>query len=620
MTGYWRPTLGALPVSEGRCLFRVWAPRRRRVDLQIVAPRERVIPMKAAPLGYFELQIEDAPPGTRYFYRLDDEVDRPDPASRSQPDGVHGPSEIVDRQFAWSDQSWHGLPLERYILYELHVGTFTNEGTFDAVIPRLKELADLGVTAIELMPVAQFAGSRGWGYDGVYPFAPQNSYGGSAGLKRLVNACHAHGLAVVLDAVYNHFGPEGCYFQEFGHYFTDTYRTPWGRAVNLDGSHSDEVRACLIENALYWIHEFHIDALRLDAIHAIHDETAKPFLAELSRTVHRHAIDLNRHVHLIGESDLNDVRVVRPECQGGLGLDAQWADDFHHCLYTLLTTSENPYRRDYGTFELLVESYRQAFAYTGQYCPSRERRHGAPPGTEPGSNFVVFIQNHDQVGNCRCGERLGAVADFERQKLAAGTVLLSPYIPLLFMGEEYGETAPFQYFVDFSDANLIHAVREGRQREFAMYGNDHTLDPQAPETFLRSKLDPTLRFAGPHEALWKLHRTLLRLRKGTAALRIPDRERMRLLPLPDQQTLAVIRWDEASEVLVVMNFSEQTQEVHLPLRSGGWARRLDSADSEWLGPGSPTPHHLDVHEIANLSLSPTSIVVYERGSVHKYQQ
>jgi maltooligosyltrehalose trehalohydrolase len=613
MSGVRIPAHGAAYLGDGRCRFRVWASQHRRLDLHIVQPHDRIIPMTPAAHGYFEADLKDVKPGTRYFYRFADGRERPDPASRSQPDGVHAPSEVVDPAFPWSDRAWHGLPLERFVLYELHVGTFTAEGTFDAIIPYLPELTDLGITAVELMPVAQFAGSRGWGYDGVHPFAPQNSYGGPAGLKRLVDACHSHGLAVVLDVVYNHFGPEGGYLHEYARYFTDRYRTPWGQAVNMDGPGSDEVRRFLIENALQWIDEYHIDALRLDAIHAIHDETAVPFLAELSQAVKQRGVDLNRQVHLIAESDLNDVRVTRAVRDGGLGLDAQWADDFHHCLYTLLADCENPYRRDYGSFELLVESYRNGFAYTGQYCPSRERRHGAPPAGASGGQFVVFIQNHDQIGNCRCGERLGQVVSFEQQKLAAGTLLLSPYIPLLFMGEEYGETAPFQYFVDFADPGLVQAVREGRRREFAMYGNDHTLDPQAIETFRRSKLDHTLRARGKQHVLRELHRTLLGLRRNIPALRFPDTDRMRLIPLAEKRTLAVLRWQDVHEALVVMNFSDQTVEVRVPLREGEWIRRLDTADTSWLGEGSAAPDRLNGGGESTLTLGAASVVLYERS-------
>jgi len=607
---FWKPRLGAVYLGADRCRFRVWASRRERVELHLVAPHDRVVPMARNALGYFEATVEGVPPGARYLYRLDGGDERPDPASRSQPTTVHGPSEVVDPAFAWTDAHWHGLPLDRYVAYELHVGTFTPEGTFDAAVAHLDELVELGVTAVELMPVAQFAGARGWGYDGVYPFAPQASYGGPAGLRRLVDACHARGLAVVLDVVYNHFGPEGGYLQEFGHYFTDRYKTPWGDAVNVDGPKSDEVRRYLIENALYWVHEFHVDALRLDAVHAIHDETATPFLMELADVVRRYATDLNRQVYLIAESDLNDVRVLNPPALGGLGLDAQWADDFHHCVFTLLTDIESPYHRDYNSFDLLANAYRHGYAYTGQFCPTRERRHGNQPADLPGRQFVVCIQNHDQIGNRKFGDRFAAHAPFEAQKLAAATVLLSPYTPMLFMGEEYGESAPFQYFVDFSDPGLVEAVREGRKREFEMGGGDDPPDPQAEETFRRSRLDRTLRHGGKHKVLWDFYRELLRLRRESPPLRFPDKGRMRVTPFRDERTLLVERWDGDDEVLIGLNFSDRPAALRATLKAGTWARVLDSAAPEWLGPGTPTPEELTARSELELTLAPHSAAVF----------
>jgi maltooligosyltrehalose trehalohydrolase len=610
MRTFWRPRLGAVYLGDGRCRFRVWASKRERVELHLTGPIDRVVPMEPREPGYFEVTLDAVEPGTRYLYRLDGETQRPDPASRFQPTTVHEPSAVVDPSFPWTDRFWHGVPLDRYVIYELHVGTFTPEGTFDAVVPRLNDLVELGVTAVELMPVAQFPGKRGWGYDGVYPFAPQNSYGGPAGLKRLVDACHAHGLAVVLDVVYNHFGPEGGYLQEFGHYFTDKYKTPWGNAINVDGPKSDEVRRYLIENALYWVHEFHVDALRLDAIHAIHDETATPFLMELVNVVGRYATDLNRQVYVIGESDLNDVRVLRPPELGGLGLPAQWADDFHHCVFTLLTGEESQYHLDYNEFDLLVDAYRYGYAYTGQFCATRERRHGNQPVNLPGRQFVVCIQNHDQIGNRKFGERFGALADFEALKLVAGAVLLAPYTPMLFMGEEYGETAPFQYFVDFSDPGLVEAVREGRKEEFKMAGGEDPPDPQAEETFRHSKLNWRLRGEGRHRLLLEFYRELLRLRRESPALRFPDRERMRVTPFPESHALAAERWDGDDESLVALNFSDRPAEVRVSLASGTWDRVLDSADPRWGGPGTPAPAELTAGSEVRFTLAPHAVAAY----------
>ncbi len=494
-----RTSLGATYYGDGRCRFLVWAPLAERVEIRQLSPQERSAALEKLPQGYHRAVLTDFDPSGRYVYRLykiqaKEPVERPDPASRFQPEGVHGPSQVVDAEFDWEDADWHGLPLSQYIIYELHVGTFTPAGTFDAVIAHLDELRDIGITAVELMPVAQFPGTRNWGYDGTYPFAAQNSYGGPQGLKRLVNACHRKGLAVILDVVYNHLGPEGNYLRDFGPYFTDFYQTPWGEAVNFDGPYSDDVRRFFMENALYWVEDCHIDALRLDAVHAILDFSARPFLEELARTVHRAAERLNRRIYCIAESALNDTRIIRPRELGGFALDAQWNDDFHHALHALLTGEQTGYYQDFGRLHQLARAWRRGFVYDGQYSGYRQRAHGNSSRNIPAQQLVVFAQNHDQIGNRMLGERLSRLVSFEDLKLAAGLVLLSPFIPLLFMGEEYGETAPFQYFIDHSDPELVNAVREGRRREFAAFGwEEEPPDPQDEATFLRSKLDRSLR-------------------------------------------------------------------------------------------------------------------------------
>ncbi|PYV01833.1 MAG: malto-oligosyltrehalose trehalohydrolase, partial [Acidobacteria bacterium] len=466
-------TLGATWLGDGRCRFLVWAPHAQTVEVLVLAPQPQTAIMERIERGYYEAIIAGVGPGSLYVYRLDGSHERPDPASRFQPQGVHGPSQVVDTQaFEWGEDGWSGLPLESYLIYELHVGTFTPEGTFDGAIPHLDDLKDLGVTAVELMPVAQFPGARNWGYDGVYPFAVQASYGGPDGLRRLINACHQREVAVVLDVVYNHLGPEGNYFGDFGPYFSDRYRTPWGLGFNFDGPESDEVVRFFVENAIEWLTEFHVDALRLDAIHSIVDLCARPFLAELSQAVRTLAQRLDRRVYLIAESNLNDVRVIRPPQLGGFGFDAQWNDDFHRALHTLLTGERNGYYCDFGGVEPLAKALTEGFVYSGQYSRYRRRRHGNSSRLIPAHRLVVFAQNHDQVGNRMLGERLSALVSlvsFEGLKLAAGTTILSPFIPLLFMGEEYGETAPFQYFVDHSDPALIELVREGRRKDFARF-------------------------------------------------------------------------------------------------------------------------------------------------------
>jgi maltooligosyltrehalose trehalohydrolase len=368
--------LGATYSGNGRCRFLVWAPLVSRVDLHVVSPADRTFPLEKDRQGYHRATLDDIGSGSLYFYRLDGERERPDPASRFQSQGIHGPSQVVDLYFPWEDRDWTGPPLEEYIIYELHVGTFTARGTFNALIPHLDELRDLGITAVELMPVAQFPGSRNWGYDGAYPFAVQDSYGGPEGLKSLVDACHRKGLAVVLDVVCNHLGPEGNHLGDFGPYFTERYKTLWGAALNFDGPYSDHVRRFFIENAVYWMSEFHIDALRLDALHAILDISARPFIEELAASFHEKARQLGRRAYLFGESSANDARLIRQPESGGYGLDAQWNDDFHHSLHTLLTGERAGYYRDFGKIRHLVKAFREGFVYSGQYSEYRRRSHG----------------------------------------------------------------------------------------------------------------------------------------------------------------------------------------------------------------------------------------------------
>jgi maltooligosyltrehalose trehalohydrolase len=580
------------------------------VALRITAPEERVIPMSKDQRGYWRVWSEDVFPGTRYVYRLGPSVERPDPAAHFQPEGVHRASAVVDHTaFPWQDGLWHGIRIEDMIIYELHVGTFTPEGAFDAIIPRLESLRDLGVTAMEIMPVAQFPGERNWGYDGVYPFAVQNSYGGPEGLKRLVNACHQQGLAVILDVVYNHLGPEGNYLADFGPYFTDKYRTPWGRAINFDAAHSDEVRNFFIENALHWFGNYHIDALRLDAIHAIYDTSAKPFLQELAERVEEFSTQQGRKVFLIAESNLNDVRVIRPRESGYFGIDAQWCDDFHHSLRTLLTDERTGYYVDFGRFEQLVKAYREGFVYSWEYSEYRKRRHGSSSADRPAHQFVVFSQNHDQVGNRMLGERLSRLVSFEALKLAAGVVLLSPYIPLLFMGEEYGEESPFLYFVSHSDPNLIEAVRRGRKEEFRSFQwQGEPPDPQDPQTFLKSKLAWERRTEGAPGVLLKFYQHLIRLRREIPALSRLDKENLRISGVEDKKLLVTYRWYDESQTLGVMNFNSADVVFRTELPPGTWRKLVESSDTKWQGPGSTLPE--DIASGQEMTIRPMSCAVY----------
>jgi maltooligosyltrehalose trehalohydrolase len=600
----------------GRCEFTVWAPFRNAVQVKIVSPRERIVALEADGRGYWRATVEDVLPGTLYYYRLDGERDRPDPASCFQPQGVHGPSAVVDpRAFAWQDEAWKGLPLPSMVLYELHVGAFTQEGTFDAVIAQLDYLNELGITAVELMPVAQFPGPRNWGYDGVYPYAVQYSYGGPEGLKRLVNDCHRKGLAVVLDVVYNHLGPEGNYLWDYGPYFTDKYKTPWGDAINFDGPYSDEVRNYFIESALAWVTNYHIDSLRIDAIHGIFDFSAKHFLAELGEAIHARADELGRKICVIPESDLNDVRVINPVEIGGYGLDAQWNDDFHHALHTLLTGERSGYYRDFGTIGHLEKAFREGFVFSGQYSEYRKRSHGSSSKGRPAYQFVVFSQNHDQVGNRMLGERLSSMDSFERLKLVAGAVLLSPYIPLLFMGEEYGETAPFQYFMSHSDAGLIDAIRKGRMEEFASFGwRGAVPDPQDEHSFLRSKINLGLRHAGEHKTLLDFYTMLLKLRKTLPALSMPGKDTLDVIRYEREQSLFLRRRYGESDVLILLAFDADRQSPVVRIPQGKWVKILDSTSPVWGGAGDLTVQSVvSQDEDVVLYLNPHSVVLYNKS-------
>ncbi len=583
--------IGASYLGEGRCEFVVWAPRVDKLEVRIPGPGERLWPMDRDARGYWRTRASGIEPGTDYLYRLDGKTERPDPASAFQPEGVHGPSRVIDHStHSWSDADWCGRPLPELVIYELHVGTFTPEGTFDAVIPRLPELAEMGITAIELMPVAAFPGERNWGYDGVQPFAVQKSYGGPEGLRRLVDACHRSGLAVVLDVVYNHLGPEGNYLREFGPYFTDHYRTPWGEAVNFDGPGSDEVRGYFIENARHWFFRYHIDALRLDAIHAIYDFSARPFLRQLTQEAETWSAERQPPCLLIAESDLNDSRIIRSPRVGGCGLDAQWNDDLHHAIHTLITGEQDGYYRDFGRAADLATALREGYAYSWRYSPYRRRHHGNSAADLPGKRFVVAAQNHDQIGNRLRGERLITLAGFAAAKLAAAAVMLSPFVPLLFMGEEYGETNPFLFFVSFGDPHLIEAVRQGRKEEFSAFGwQEEPPDPQAQATIARSKLDWSRRYQGQGKALTDCYRELLRLRRELPALADLGPKCPRAEGLEEAKLVWFERRSGSHRALVLLNFAARSSEFAFPETAIGWQKRFDSADLAWLGPGPTLP-------------------------------
>ncbi len=606
-----RPTLGATPISGGRWNFSVWAPRHERLELHLPGEHAASRPMQRDALGYHSIVADDVQAGAKYLYGFGNSQERPDPASRRQPEGVHGPSELVDlRNFEWTDGNWKGVPLEDSVFYELHVGTFTREGTFDAVRAALDQLAALGVTTIELMPIAQFPGNRNWGYDGVYPFAVQSSYGTPRDLQVLVNAAHSRGVAVALDVVYNHLGPEGNYLGQYGPYFTDHYKTPWGAALNFDGPNSDEVRHFFIQNALYWLENFHIDALRLDAIHGIFDASAIPFLAELSKAADALAARTGRIISLVAESDLNDARVLRCRCQGGFEMPSQWSDDFHHSVHTLLTGERSGYYEDFGDIQHLAGTLKQGWYYAGQYSRHRRRRHGNRPPSFKGSNYTVCTQNHDQVGNRALGERLSSLVNFESLKLAAGANLLSPFVPLLFMGEEYGEASPFLYFTSHDDPNLAEAVRRGRAEEFRSFDwKEEIPDPQAESTFDRSRLKRDIAHEEPHRTLFRLYQTLLHFRREC---RLGQMGAPSIKEFENSKALLVLQDAQTHNFATLFNFADAPADLGGGFLEGEWKKKIDSSDLEWLGPGTDLPSEFGSSTQTRLLLRPRSFAFFQR--------
>ncbi len=493
-------------------VFEVWAPNAQSMDVVI---HGTPAPMARIADGWWRLDRPDAGHGTDYAFRINGGIPFPDPRSPWQPQGVHSASRVYDQaRFEWHDQRFQQRPLSAALFYELHIGTFTPEGTFEAAIERFDYLVELGVTHIEILPVAEFPGERGWGYDGVDLWAPHHTYGGPDGLKRLVDAAHQKGLAVILDVVYNHLGPDGNYLGQYGPYFSERHLTPWGPSVNLDGPYSDEVRRFFIENAEMWLRDYHIDGLRLDAVHALFDTTAVHFLEELAAKIRRLEAAVRRRLVLIAESDQNDPRLIQVPQVGGYGLDAQWDDSFHHALFTLLSGERDGYLVDYGRVEQVAQCLRQGYVYTGEYSTFRKRRHGRRPLGIPSYRFLAYMQNHDQCGNRGGGERTGHLLTLGQLKIAAALLFTAPFVPMLFMGEEWAASTPFLFFTDHHDQALAQAITQGRRQEFSAFGWDpeHIPDPQDPQTMQRSRLQWGELEQEPHAGMLDWHRRLIDLR------------------------------------------------------------------------------------------------------------
>jgi maltooligosyltrehalose trehalohydrolase len=597
--GYRFPPVGAF-YKDGACSFTVWAPNKEQVEVVV---QNKSHALRKDDFGFWSVQLTKIHPGTEYKFRLDKQQELPDPASRSQPQDIHGPSSVVDPHFDWTDRDWKGLTLRDMIIYELHVGTFTKEGTFDGVISRLKYLKSLGVNAIEIMPVAQFPGSRNWGYDGVYPFAVQHSYGGVAGLKRLVNKAHAEGIAVILDVVYNHLGPEGNYFNEYGPYFTEKYKTPWGKAMNFDDAWSDGVRHFYWQNALMWLDEFHIDGLRLDAVHAIWDSGANHFVNELRKRVKELENASGTSKVLIAEFDLNNPKYISSPDQGGFGLDGQWIDEFHHALHSVITGETNGYYEDFGHLSHLAKAMQDSYVYTGEFSIHRKKFFGAFP-EHNGYQFVIFAQNHDQIGNRMLGDRLTATLSYEQLKLVAATYLLSPQVPMLFMGEEYGEKNPFQYFISHTDKQLIEATRKGRREEFSYFKWEGEVpDPQAEETFGQCVLSWNYETDQQAAKLLEFYKQLIEFRRTRKGMQGRSGENVNVTFDEQRKLIVMERKFEGDCVVIVFNYSNANVD-YISSYGKGLKLLLDSATDQWY---SMTRHKPN----ATIEVGPFTILIFE---------
>jgi maltooligosyltrehalose trehalohydrolase len=589
------------------CLFSVWSPFRKKVEV-ILKDRNVSFPMSRDEFGYWTVEVPDVRPGARYFFKLDGDKEFPDPASRAQPQGIHHASMVVESEYPWSDHSWRGILLGEMIIYELHVGTFTSSHDFDGVISKLSYLKRLGVNTLELLPIAQFPGARNWGYDGVFPFAVQHSYGGANGLKKLVDAAHSEGMAVILDVVYNHQGPEGNYLDEYGPYFTDKYKTGWGRAINFDDAWCDGVRNFYWQNALMWLDEFHVDGLRLDAVHAIWDFSARHFIEGLTENVRHLEKTSGRKKVLIAEFDLNNPRYILPPEIGGYGLDGQWMDEFHHALHALVTGEVDGYYEDFGQTEHMVRALEDSYIYTGQYSVHRKRLFGRKPKGSTYDQFVVFAQNHDQIGNRMLGDRISTLLTNEGLKLAAAVYLLSPHVPMLFMGEEYGERNPFLYFISHTDEELVELIRKGRKKEFSYFRWQGELpDPQSQETFEKCILSWEVDSSQNAQQLFAFYQHLIQLRKKRPALQGKARDSLKILSC-DERVISYERKYNDDYLLIAMNFGKETNPLKVSTKRG-LRKIFDSASAQW---GGPVAGIDKLFTAANdIQLNPQSVSIFE---------
>lgn len=561
--------------EKARIEFRVFAYQKEKVSLLLqTKDGEKIIPMEQEEAHIYSTVIEGLGLDLLYKFRIENEGDYPDPYSNYQPQGVHGFSQIIDHaSYSWNDKEWKGIDLDKLIIYELHTGTFSPEGTFRGVVNKLDYLLELGINAIELMPVTQTPGRWNWGYDGANLFSVNKNYGTPDDLKYLVDTCHQKGIGVILDVVYNHLGPEGNYLPVYGPYFTEKHKTAWGAAVNYDDNFSEYTRAMALENIRFWLEEYHIDCLRLDAIHTIMDESSRHILQEMSSTAKEVSQKTGRKIFLIAETDENDVKVINPPEKGGYGIDAQWMDDFHHIIHSFLTGEKGGYYQDYGRLEGLEKAFKN-YLYTGEFSQFWQKNRGTDASQNPGYQFVVSLQNHDQVGNRARGGRISALVDFHFLKAAAGLIFLSPYIPLLFMGEEYAEKNPFLFFTDYEDSELQSAVSEGRRKEFKDFNWDEIPDPQNEQSFFNSKLTPRENWTKENQWIFNFYRDLINLRKKHPALRHLEKENTEARVNSEQKIVEVKRWNNDKKLRALINMGEE--EIPLEVTSG---RQI--FNSEW---------------------------------------
>lgn len=582
-----------LDSDNQRISFRVFAHNKPGVNLVLHKNgSEKVLPMVEEQADIYSLTVEGMGIDLLYKYQLPGEGDFPDPYSGYQPDGVHGFSQVVDHAaYAWRDAGWRGIDQEELIIYEMHVGAFTMDGTFRAVEDRLDYLVELGVNAVEIMPVAQTPGRWNWGYDGVLLFSVNHNYGTPDDFRRLIDRCHQKGLAVLLDVVYNHLGPEGNYLPRFGPYFTHKHQTPWGAAVNYDDVYAEFTRRLVLDNAAHWLNNYHLDGLRLDAVHAIRDDSEPHILQEIAEAARKMESDTGRRLVVIAETDENRAQLLNPVSQGGYGIHAQWLDDFHHCIHTVMTGEDSGYYQDYGDIRRFEKVFKN-YLYTGEYSRFWKKPRGTDGSAVPGKRFVVATQTHDQVGNRAQGERLSHLVGFRRAKVAAGLVMVSPYLPMLFMGEEYGERHPFLFFSDFTDPVLKQAVSEGRRKEFSQFDWHDVPDPQDPETFYRSRLTPREEWDDQNRCLFSFYRDLIKLRRTHPVLRELDKHRLSVRVDEKSKLIGVSRWNESRQVLAWFNLGEEElplyRENDQTLLNSDWEAYGGSVKGEvsTLAPGS----------------------------------